>query len=531
MRLTNRYLIITMIFTAAAAGELIRLPKKVFTDKCKGAWVGQMIGVCYGAPYEFRFCGKPITDPLKPWTPDRVAGAIQQDDLYVEMTYLKAIEKHGIDVTYQQAGKVFGQSKYRLAHANRYGRGNIHYGIMPPFSGHPQYNRHADDIDFQIESDLLGIICPGMPQQSNQLCDIFGHITNYGDGVYGGMFVAGMYSAAYLENKDVLKVIEQGLKCIPAESLYHQCISDVIRWHKQNPNDWLAAWKQIEKKWNDDIDCIRDNPTNIDAKLNGAYIVMGLLYGRGDFRKTLELATRCGQDADCNASNAAGVLGCMKGYKALGKDWTGGIADIEDTKFSYTEYSFKTLIHACQRIAEKLIIRAGGKINHDVYLLKRETPKPPPTLEQWINQKDILSQIVRQHEVNLWNPAWRVIQTGPHMEPGYVGNRFGRDKLFMVHPNSMEEPAIIAAYLQVPATNHPKLYIEVTSWPRGGDYILKVFVNDKFKLEKLVDTKGKFITLTVNLADHAGKKVNVRIENHANSWCAEGAYFDKIEIR
>jgi len=346
----------------AAGCQTARLPKEVFLDKCRGAWAGQMIGVCYGAPYEFKAMGEPILGPLKPWTPDRVKGAIRQDDCYVEMTFLQALEKYGLEITPAQAGRVFAESRYKLWHANRQGRLNIRKGIMPPMSGHPKYNIHADDIDFQIESDLFGIICPGLPRESNRLCDVFGHIMNYGDGVYGGMFVAGMYTAAYFENDDVLKVVRQGLACIPSRSQYHRCISDVIRWYHEHPDDWLTVWKKIEAKWQDDLDCQRGKPFNIDAKLNGAYIVMGLLYGRGDPLRTMEIATRCGQDADCNPSNAMGVLGCMKGYRALGDDLAGGIPAIADKNFSYTDYSFNTLIPACQKMAEAIIVRAGGKI-------------------------------------------------------------------------------------------------------------------------------------------------------------------------
>ncbi len=357
--------ILTAYFAAiplAYAQSAATLSKADYLDKCKGAWAGQMIGVCYGAPYEFRSNGKPITDELKPWTPDRVAGAIGQDDCYVEMTFLKALEDHGLDITYAEAGKAFADTQYPLWHANLYGRENCRRGIMPPLSGYPAFNRHADDIDFQIEADIFGILCPGLPRESNRLCDVFGHIMNYGDGVYGGMFVAGMYAEAYFENDDILRVVQAGLACIPEESTYARCISDVIAWHAEDPQDWLATWKKIESKWQDDVDCERHNPFNIDAKLNGAYIVMGLLYGNGDFVKTAEIATRCGQDADCNPSNAVGVLGCMKGFEAMGDALTGGIGGIADGKFSHTDYSFDTLIPACQRVTESIIRRAGGSV-------------------------------------------------------------------------------------------------------------------------------------------------------------------------
>jgi hypothetical protein len=382
--------LLTILAVACAAGAqeapVRTLTKEQFLDKLKGAWAGQMIGVCYGDRYEFQSNAKPILDDVAAWDPARVKGALAQDDIYVEMTFLKSLENYGLDVTHEQAGKDFAESKYELWHANKFGRLNVQKGIMPPLSGHPTYNKHADDIDFQIEADLFGIICPGLPHESNRLGRLFGSIMNFGDGVYGGLFVSGMYAAAYFENSDVEKVIAEGLACIPEDSQYHKCISDVIRWHKENPTDWLATWHKIEENWQRDDDCQPGDPVNIDAKVNGAYIVMGMLYGDGDFYKTMEISTRCGQDADCNPSSAAGVLGCMKGYAGLG-DATSGIPAMADAKFSYTDYSFNTLVPACQKVTEQIIVRAGGKVTEDGYTLPEQKPQPPETLEQWVRQQ------------------------------------------------------------------------------------------------------------------------------------------------
>ena len=113
-----------LVLCVAAHAQDVRLSKERYLDKCKGAWAGQMLGVCFGAPYEFTSNGKPILDPLKPWKPERVKGAIDQDDCYVEMTFLKAIEDHGLDVTYEQAGKAFADTKFELWHANKGCRSN-----------------------------------------------------------------------------------------------------------------------------------------------------------------------------------------------------------------------------------------------------------------------------------------------------------------------------------------------------------------------------------------------------------------------
>ena len=104
-------------------------------------------------------------DKMPPWNPAWV-NQHNNDDCYVEMTFLKTLEDHGLDVGIRQAGIDFANSGYELWHANRYGRENLRRGIAPPDSGHPQFTQHSDDIDYQIESDFSGIISPGMPNQA-----------------------------------------------------------------------------------------------------------------------------------------------------------------------------------------------------------------------------------------------------------------------------------------------------------------------------------------------------------------------------
>ncbi len=373
-----------LVLAAGCAAPMRELSKAAYLDRMQGAWVGQMVGVAYGAPTEFKVCGAINEGDLPHWKPDRIANAIHQDDLYVEMTWLMCLEDHGLDVTFEQAGEAFAGTEYKLWHANRAGRDNVRKGIMPPASGHPSNNAHANDIDYQIEADAIGIICPGLPQEANRLGNIFGHIMNYGDGVYGGLYMQGMYCAAYFEGRDAVKVVEAGLGCIPAESLYARCIRDVLAGYRQNPKDWRATWKLIETKYQDDRDCEPGKPFNIDAHLNGAYVTMGLVYGGDDFWKVCEIATRCGQDSDCNPSSAAGVWGCMRGLSNIPKEACAGLDAIADTKFSYTRYNYHELVAVCRKLSEKIIERAGGKVEADRYLIPAQPPKPAP-LEQWEN--------------------------------------------------------------------------------------------------------------------------------------------------
>jgi hypothetical protein len=362
------------------------LPRATYLEKLRGAWVGQMVGVSYGAPVEFRSNGKIDDGEFRPWKPEYIENAIDQDDIYVEMTWLACLEDHGLDVTPAQAGAAFAATKFPLWHANDAGRTNIRNGIQPPASGHPDHNPHANDIDYQIEADAIGLICPGLPQESNRLGWIFGHVMNFGDGVYGGLFMQGMYAAAFFEDRDVKKVIDAGLACIPAESVYSRCIRDVLAWHKESPSDWRAVWAKIESKYNDDRDCSPGNPFDIDAHLNGAYVVVGLLYGGEDFWKVCEVSARCGQDSDCNPSSAAGVWGCMHGASRIPPNARAHLDAIRAKRFANTRYNFDELLTVCEKLAAQIITRAGGRATADRFEIPAQPPKPA-ALEQWDNTR------------------------------------------------------------------------------------------------------------------------------------------------
>ncbi len=116
------------------------MSRKTLADKIRGGWAGQMIGVAYGAPTEFKSNGK-INDAKLEWAPGRVENAIHQDDLYVEMTFAEVMDRVGLEATTEQYGDMFRDSKYSLWHANAGARRNLAHGIKAPDSGHPRLQR------------------------------------------------------------------------------------------------------------------------------------------------------------------------------------------------------------------------------------------------------------------------------------------------------------------------------------------------------------------------------------------------------
>ncbi len=360
---------------------VVTLSKATLKDKIKGGWAGQTIGVTFGGATEFKYNGTFIQDyqPIV-WYEGYLKKLMIEwpdlyDDIYMDFTFMDILERVGLDAPVDSFANAFANAKFNLWHANQAARHNILRGIKAPQSGHWHNNPHADDIDFQIEADFTGLMAPGMPNTAVSIGDSIGHIMNYGDGWYGGVFVGAMYSIAFT-SADVHYVVKEALKTIPQKSTFYQCINDVINWHKKFPNDWKQTWFEIQRKWSQDKGCPEGvfAPLNIDAKVNAAYIVLGLLYGNGDFTKTMEIATRAGQDSDCNPSSAGGVLGTMMGYNKIPAYWKLGLAEIEDMDFKYTTMSLNKAYALSYKHAEELIKRNGGKVTDGEVHIKVQKP-------------------------------------------------------------------------------------------------------------------------------------------------------------
>ena len=544
-----------------------RLPVEVYVDKMKAGWVGQMAGVGWGGPTEFRCKGEIIPAERMPkWRPALV-NQFGQDDIYVEMTFLRTLEEHGLDCSIRQAGIDFARSGYNLWHANRAGRDNLRKGIAPPDSGHPKFNRHADDIDYQIEADYSGLIAPGMPQVAIDLGEKFGRLMNYGDGLYAGQFVGAMYAEAFFE-ADIVKIIAAAVRAIPADSQYAEMVRDVLAWYANGPDDWEKTWPLIEDKYHKDPKythglCSRaggKGAFSIDAKLNGAYILMGLLYGKGDPDQTIVIATRCGQDSDCNPSNAGGVLFTTIGFAKLPERFTSAIDP--KGKFSHTPYNFPALIEVSKKLVRQAVQRSGGKIETDasgaeVLVIPVAEPKPsklepsnnsgPPADSKFTpdEMKQIQVAIPPRRAaagsapkvdisaaVEKFAPGWKMANCGGDMSPGLVTEMLGRKNVLVSHPLSTSAPCTLSRKVDLPAGAKAALKLTVGHHPQG-DWLLLVKADGKELLRQTVGkatAKDGWLTVTVDLGDHAGKSVALELSNAANGWSWEAAYWAEIAI-
>lgn len=525
-------------------------------DKMKAAWIGQMLGVGWTESTEFKYVGEIIPASEVPEFDSKVVNAFGQDDIYVEMTFIRTLEQYGIDCSLKQAGIDFANSEYMLWGANEMARENLRYGIAPPESSHPEYHKGSDWIDYQIEADFSGILCPGMPNQVIELGEKFGRIMNYGDGLYAGQFIGGMYAAAYFES-DIPKIIEAGLACIPSKSQYAECIRDVVKWHEKDPVNWENTWQLIEDKYRKDPEYQKYKAVNdtywveMDAKLNAAYILMGLLYGEGDIDRTIIISMRCGRDSDCNPSSAAGVLFASLGMEGIHRKYYEQL-DYK-TKFSYTDYDFNELIQTCTKLTEQYILNSGGKIlegpdGETIYHIPEKVVIPSEFTTSWepgdfdpenrytneeLSQINFIPARTYKEHLKNWIPTKWKISNSAKTSQEISTNWKGKEGVVVssVYKHS-RGPLIYVDGIELEEGKKHFLSFSV-SHEDDGSWDLFVSINDKERLRETLNKEScpeGWKDCKIDISDLAGEEIFVEIRQESNGNEKSSAYWHAMEF-
>lgn len=512
-----------------------------------------MVGVSYGAPTEFRYLARTIPESALPSIYKGIVNqSFGQDDLYVEMTFLKTLETYGLDVSSKQAGLDFARTEFPLWHANSAARLNLRSGIAPPDSGHPAFNFHADDIDYQIESDFAGLISPGLPNSAIQLGETFGRLMNYGDGLYAGQFISCMYSEAFFEN-DPEKLVRAGLACIPAESQYAEAVNDVLSGWKENPQDWQKTWQQIQAKYQDNPDYRRascsdinaDETFNIDAKINGAYVVLGLLYGNGDPVASMTIAMRAGQDSDCNPATAGGIVATVLGMENLPPEFIAGLN--KSHYWDYTSYHFSSLVQVSEKLARQNILKAGGRIETDangeeIFFIPIQQPQPGNLEQSWapgpisnsFYSPDELrsltmgsSQLVR--DVKGFAPGWSLEMCPEEPSMGLKTSLAGRDNVLVTQSINWMA-CVLAIRIDLSATPKTTLHLE-TAAQKGRSWTLSVRVNGAEIYRQEQSPDSGWIENNLSLEKYQGQQILIEVVNQTSHSRGSPGLFSALTLR
>lgn len=300
--------------------------KPEYIEKIYAGWLAKIIGIRYGAPIEGDTYEqiKNRYGELDDYIVDYRDFAAD-DDSNGPLFFLRALEdgRHGFDVKAQDVAEAllnyapfehgffwwggYGVSTEHTAYLN------LRNGIPAPRSGSIEQNgaTAAEQIGGQIFIDTWGLVSPGNPDQAACFAKEAASVTHGGNGVYGGIFVAVCISWAFVE-QDIYKIIEKGLSYIPKDCEYARAVRAVMAFYEQHPENWRDCYQYIYENFGYD-----KYPGVCHIIPNISVMILGLLYGEGDFGRTLSITNMCGWDTDCNVGNIATIMGVRNGLEGI----------------------------------------------------------------------------------------------------------------------------------------------------------------------------------------------------------------------
>ena len=362
----------------AACGPAPALPPvdpAALPDKIHGAWLGRVCGCLLGKPVEgmesremipfLKECGNyPLSRymlaadaddtiyshyrfPLKGRCfADTLPGAAVPDDdtNYTAMAQWM-VERYGRDFTPVQVGITWNACQPIVAYctAERVAWRNLINGFQPPVSAQ-YHNPYREWIGAQIRADYYGYINPGDPVAAAEMAWRDACISHTKNGIYGALFVAAMLAAAAVTD-NVETVLQAGLSQVPPASRLHEAITRTRQAvaNGVSAEDFFAA---LREEYPQHLEC-----NWVHTIPNAMIVTAALLYGEGDFGKSICLAVQAGFDTDCNGATVGSLLGMMKGKAAIGPEWADPVNDTLQTTvtgvgdLSIAAAARKTLTH------------------------------------------------------------------------------------------------------------------------------------------------------------------------------------------
>ncbi len=354
--------------------EKRELDSSVAEERIAGAWTGRICGCMLGKTVEGM-----RTDELIPLLKETgnypmhryIRRAEMTEEIYAKYRYgLKArafvddaegmpadddtnylvlaqmiTEKFGKDFTPYDVLSTWAVTQPKSAYwtAEQIAYCNFVKGYYPPETAKFQ-NPYREWIGAQIRGDYYGYIHAGDPRSAAEAAFRDASISHIKNGIYGEMFVAAMIAEAAVE-RDTEKIIGAGLAQIPRTSRLHAAVSGVLADFRAGVSA-REAFAKVHRAFDE------FTPHGWCHVIANAMIVCcALLYGKGDYGKSVCLAVETGYDTDCNGATVGSVLGMRNGIGGIGAEWTEPIGDVLYTEIlgrsrvSIKECVKKTLEH------------------------------------------------------------------------------------------------------------------------------------------------------------------------------------------
>jgi len=306
----------------------MNINQQEYLSKVQGCWMGKNIGGTLGAPFEW----KRQINNVSFYTQDLHGEPLPNDDLDIQLLWLIALEERGINLNAHTLADYW--CFYVTPHWAEYGTGkiNMRAGLLPPLSG-TLHNDFKDSCGAFIRSEIWACIAPGCPHLAAAYAfqdAILDH--GNGEGTYAAIFTATLESAAFVES-DISKLIDIGLSYIPENCGIAQAVRSAIELYDSGQS-WQDARNEMLRRHRgahctgseniSDADLkhgFDKGKLGYDAPSNIGIIVLGLLYGGGDFDKMMCITVNCGEDTDCTGATVGSIYGIIHGIEGIPQRW------------------------------------------------------------------------------------------------------------------------------------------------------------------------------------------------------------------
>ena len=318
-----------------------------FADRILAAWLGRCAGCNLGKPVEGRGWNRanlrdylqaaeafplddyvPVLDPMPAgftfhpsWpaaTRGRVVGMARDDDTDYTMLGLKILETYGRGYTSSDVGSEWlrGMPYLTVYTAERIAYRNLVLGLIPPDTAR-QHNPYREWIGAMIRADIFGYVSPGDPGGAARLAYQDAVLSHTANGIYGEMWAAALIAAS-LTSASAREAIDQAMLVVPARSRLGDALRTTIGAYDAGQS-WDQAMDSMERRL--------DGYHWVHTINNAEVVAAALLWGGGDFGRTIGLAVEAGLDTDCDGATAGSVFGALHGTKAIPGHWTEPLRD------------------------------------------------------------------------------------------------------------------------------------------------------------------------------------------------------------
>jgi len=374
------------------SAEVLTISRSDYMDKLKGFWLGSCIANWTGLPTEnqrtdFPFFtdddfGKGKIDYVlnqDPWGAD--------DDTDIEYVYQHTIEKNN---NYKLTGEQISESWLNhiglplLWVSNLSALGQMQNGAIPPATSLPENNPMWDMIDAQLTTEIFGALAPGRPDVALEIAHLPIRTTAYLHSEWASEFYIIMHSLAAtidtsLSRKDqMIWLAEQARKRIPEWSYIADMYDFVKAAYDTNPdkNNWELTRDELAKRYQHKVTAGYTYKYPWDSGINFAASIVSLLYGEGDYKRTIRIGSMCGWDSDNPTSTWGGLLGLLYGHRGLEEHFNktdfSDNYNIARTRFNMpiTLDNFSDMAERGIGIIDEIVIDAmGGELKDDHWMI------------------------------------------------------------------------------------------------------------------------------------------------------------------